>query len=240
MPGNMPGMSISTRSKILATLGAGMGAAVLGIMVGTHGAGTIPHDEGRRLAAYRDPIGIPTICEGWTHGVRMGDRATHAECDELTLRGIEQALQVFMRHVPQPVRERMPAETVSAYLSFIYNVGPGKSGVKDGFVTLKNGRTSTMLRLLQQGDIAGSCRQFPHWVSAGGERLRGLDARRQREMAQCLRVLNARPDQVRQLWHGPASPAAAADWNPPADDETSAFQQVDDLHTWLRQHGHTD
>lgn len=237
MPGTMLGMSVSNRSKILATLGAGMGTAVLAIMVGTGGNGTIPQEEGRRLAAYRDPIGIPTICEGWTHGVRMGDRATNAQCDELTLRGIDQALQVFMRHVPQDVRERMPAETVAAFLSFIYNVGPGKKGVKDGFVVLKNGRTSTMLRLLQAGDVAGSCRQLPHWVTAGGKRPRGLEARRQREMADCLRVLHVRPDQVRQLWHGPAPQGDAADW--PLPDGSPEFEQVDDLHAWLRQQGHT-
>nr|WP_254045836.1 hypothetical protein [Paenalcaligenes hominis] len=28
--------------------------------------------EGRSLIAYADPVGIPTICEGYTHGVKMG------------------------------------------------------------------------------------------------------------------------------------------------------------------------
>lgn len=205
MPGTMPGMSaLSTRSKILATLGAGMGAAVLAVLVGTGGSGLIPQEEGRRTSAYLDPIGIPTICEGWTQGVRLGDRATHAECDELTLRGIDQALDIFMRHVPLPVRERMPAETVAAFLSFIYNVGPGKTGVKDGFVQLKNGRTSTMLAHLQAGRIAQACTQMPAWVTAGGVRFNGLVARRNREMALCLQHLNQPAQSIRQLWHGPA------------------------------------
>lgn len=201
----MLGMSLSTRSRIIATLGGGgIGAAVLSILVGTNGSGVIPQEEGRYTKAYLDPIGIPTICEGWTKGVRLGDRATQAECDELTMRGIEQALDIFMRHVPQPVRERMPAETVASFLSFIYNVGPGKSGVKDGFVWLKNGRNSTMLQHLQAGRIVQACTQMPGWVTAGGVRWPGLVKRRNHEMTLCLQRLNMPADQIRQLWHGPA------------------------------------
>lgn len=209
----MPGMSFSTRTRIIATLGAGgMGAAVLAILVGTGGSGVIPQEEGRRTAAYLDPVGISTICEGWTHGVRLGDTATDAECDELTLRGIEQALDVFMRHVPQQVRERMPAETVAAFLSFIYNVGPGKPGVKDGFVWLKSGRNSSMLRHLQAGHIQAACLQMQHWVSAGGQRLRGLVNRRQRELALCVQNLHLPAAQIRQRWHGPAPASPEPDY----------------------------
>lgn len=223
MPSTMLGMSLSTRSKILATLGAGMGTAVLAILVGTNGSGVIPQEEGRRTQAYLDPIGIPTICEGWTQGVRLGDRATNAECDELTLRGIEQALDVFMRHVPQTARERMPAETVAAFLSFIYNVGPGKPGVKDGFVWLKTGRNSTMLQHLQAGRIAQACTQMQYWVTAGGVRFAGLVNRRDREMTMCLRQLNQPIAQIRQLWHGPAptSPEPAYDIGGP-----QAFEEL--------------
>ncbi|HHP7177414.1 TPA: glycoside hydrolase family protein, partial [Pseudomonas aeruginosa] len=39
--------------------------------------------EGRSLVAYVDPVGIPTICEGITAGVRLGDRATPQQCDAL-------------------------------------------------------------------------------------------------------------------------------------------------------------
>lgn len=214
MPGTMPGMPLSTRTKIIGALGAGgMGAAVLAILVGSNGSGVIPQEEGRRNRAYLDPVGIPTICEGWTHGVRLGQVATDAECDELTLRGIDQALDVFMRHVPQHVREQMPAETVAAFLSFIYNVGPGRAGVKDGFVWLKNGRNSTMLRHLQAGRIEHACLQMQYWVSAQGVRLRGLVNRRQREIALCVQHLKRPPEQIRALWHGPAptTPAPAYD-----------------------------
>ncbi|PAT34950.1 lysozyme [Vandammella animalimorsus] len=170
-------------------LGAATAAAVLAILVGTGGSGLIPTEEGRRNRAYLDPVGIPTICEGWTRGVRLGDWASDAQCDELTLRGIHEAADVLVRHVPAPVVARMPPATIAALLSFIYNVGPGAVGQKDGFVWLKSGRHSTMLRLLQAGDVRAACQQMPRWATAQGKPLRGLKLRRQREMALCLQDL---------------------------------------------------
>lgn len=149
----------------------------------------LPVEEGRRLGAYRDPIGIPTICEGWTRGVQMGDRATQAECDMLTRQGIQEAWEVFERWVPAHVRNGMHDQTLAAFLSFIYNVGPGQAGSKDGFVWLKSGRHSTMLLRLQAGDVRAACEQLPAWVTAAGIRLRGLELRRGREMAMCLEAL---------------------------------------------------
>lgn len=32
----------------------------------------VTYFEGRSLVAYLDPVGIPTICEGVTRGVRLG------------------------------------------------------------------------------------------------------------------------------------------------------------------------
>lgn len=141
--------------------------------------------EGRSLFAYWDPIGIPTICDGWTQGVRMGDVATPDECDQKTLLGLRQAGELFERWVPAEVIERMSPKTISAFLSFIYNVGPGAPGVKDGFVWLKSGRHSTMLRELQAGRVAAACAQLPSWDKAGGKVLRGLVRRRAAERAIC-------------------------------------------------------
>ena len=83
----------------------------------------------------------------------------------------------------------MPDQTLAAFLSFIYNVGPGQAGSKDGFVWLKSGRHSTMLLRLQAGDVRAACEQLPAWVTAAGIRLRGLELRRGREMAMCLESL---------------------------------------------------
>lgn len=141
--------------------------------------------EGRNLVAYLDPIGKPTICDGWTHGVKLGDRATPAQCDAYTRQGLEDAAAIFARWVPQKVIDSMSAETLAAFLSFIYNVGPGLPGVKDGFVWLKNGRHSTMLLRLQAGRIAEACAQLPNWTRAAGKELAGLIRRRAGELKLC-------------------------------------------------------
>lgn len=145
----------------------------------------VGHFEGRELIAYLDAVDKPTICDGWTRGVKLGDQATPEQCDALTRKGLEEAAQVFEAWVPQSVIDRLSAKTIAAFLSFIYNVGPGKPGVKDGFVWLKNGNHSTMLRELQGGRIAQACAQLPYWASAGGVQLRGLVRRRAAELTLC-------------------------------------------------------
>lgn len=166
-------------------LAAAVGAAALSIA-----AVFVPPQEGRSLIAFLDPVGIPTICEGWTRGVKLGDVATPEQCDALTLKGLHEADAIFSQWVPESVRAAMPASAYAAFLSFLYNVGPGGKGVKDGFVWLKSGRHSTMLLRLQAGDVAAACRQLPSWASAAGKKLRGLEIRRAEEMKLCLSELS--------------------------------------------------
>lgn len=171
-------MSRTPNNNRVGTLGAAGAVAIVAAIVGQF--------EGRKLLAYIDPVGIPTICEGWTRGVALGDVATDAECDVKTLTAIREADDVFARNVPADVRARLKPETHAAFLSFIYNVGPGARGVKDGFVVLKSGRQSTMLTRLRQGDVVGACSQLPKWTKAGGRELRGLVTRRAAEYKLCI------------------------------------------------------
>ncbi|MFA5488612.1 MAG: lysozyme [Candidimonas sp.] len=130
--------------------------------------------EGRSLVAYVDPVGIPTICEGYTHGVRLGDVATPEKCDDLTRKEVVSALAVVDRSVPRP----LPDGVRVALSSFVYNVGAGAySG-------------STLLRKLRAGDIRGACNELPRWVYAGGKKLKGLENRRQAERTICLSGLS--------------------------------------------------
>lgn len=144
-----------------AKLSAGVLAAAVGLITAW---------EGRSLIAYVDPVGIPTICDGYTHGVRLGDVATPTECDDLTKKEVLKALRVVDQSVPLSLPDGMRI----ALASFVYNVGQGAySG-------------STLLRKLQVGDMAGACRELPRWAYAGGKKLRGLERRRQAEMQLCL------------------------------------------------------
>lgn len=126
--------------------------------------------EGRSLVAYLDPVSIPTICEGYTHGVNLGDVATHEQCDDLTRQEVMKALAVVDKSVSRP----LPDGVRVALTSFVYNVGPGAYG------------GSTLLRMLRAGDVRGACNQLPRWVYAGGKKLRGLERRREAERQICL------------------------------------------------------
>lgn len=142
-------------------IGTGVVAAAIGLVAAW---------EGRSLVAYIDPVGIPTICDGYTHGVKLGDVATPEHCDALTEQEVRKALTVVDHSVPQT----LPDGVRVALASFVYNVGPGAYG------------RSTLLRKLRAGDLVGACNQLPLWVYAEGKKLRGLERRREAERKICL------------------------------------------------------
>ncbi|MQT87342.1 glycoside hydrolase family protein [Pseudomonas sp. FSL R10-2964] len=125
--------------------------------------------EGRSLVAYLDPVGIPTICEGVTQGVKLGDRATPAQCDQL----LQRELGIALTAVDRQVRVPLPDTRRAALGSFVYNVGEGQFS------------SSTLLRLLNAGDARGACAQLSRWIYAGGKQLAGLVNRRAAERELC-------------------------------------------------------
>lgn len=152
------------KSRIAARAGASVLAAAV-VLVGWY--------EGRSLVAYLDPVSVPTICDGYTHGVSLGDVATPEQCDALTAQEVGKALAVVDQSSPG-----LPDGPRVALASFVYNVGPGAY------------ERSTLLRKLRAGDIAGACRELPRWVYADGRKLAGLVKRRNAEMQICLSGLH--------------------------------------------------
>lgn len=144
-------------------------------------AAFVVSQEGNLTKAYLDPVGIPTVCAGWTSGVKLGDVKTPAECDELTLRGIREAESEVNRWTPA-----IPHGMKPAMVSFVYNVGVGAPGIKDGYVWLKSGERSTINKLLSSGKWEAACEELPKWVYAGGRKLNGLIKRRAAEKEMCL------------------------------------------------------
>lgn len=126
--------------------------------------------EGRSLVAYLDPVGIPTICEGITAGVRLGQTKTAAECDALLAGELGKALAA----VDSRSTVFLPPARRAALASFVYNVG------EEAFAR------STLLRKLNAGDSMGACAELSRWVYAKGKKLPGLVARRAEEMRLCL------------------------------------------------------
>lgn len=125
--------------------------------------------EGLREYAYRDPVGIPTICFGETRGVHIGDHKTAAECKTM----LGDRLIEFSSGVDKCLVVPVPDKTYEAFVSFAYNVGVG------AFCK------STLVKKANQEDVLGACDELLKWNRAGGIVLPGLDARRKAERELC-------------------------------------------------------
>lgn len=132
--------------------------------------------EGLRNWAYKDPVGIPTICFGTTTGVKLGDYKTTQECRDLLTKDMYAAVQTV-----DSCRPGLPTPVLAAFADATYNIGP---------TVACNISRSTAARYLAAGDYAAACRELPKWNKArvGGAlvELPGLTKRRQAEMELCL------------------------------------------------------
>ncbi len=137
--------------------------------------------EGLSLTVYQDEVGYWTI--GYGHLVKPGDpyhpygpvtEISQEEADRLLEADMAEARRLVAAHVTVP----LTAGQRESLESIMFNVGPGVPGERDGIVWLRDGRQSTLLRLLNAGDYQGAAAEFDKWVLAGGKRSRGLIARR--------------------------------------------------------------
>jgi GH24 family phage-related lysozyme (muramidase) len=134
--------------------------------------------EGRSLTAYRDIVGVVTICDGSTLDVQIGDIATDAQCDALLMRDIQSHAARISACINDDVEERMPLMMRVSVLSLGFNVGTGATC------------GSTLVRKLNAGDFYGACEQLPRWNKAGGKVIRGLTNRRGIERKMCIGALD--------------------------------------------------
>jgi GH24 family phage-related lysozyme (muramidase) len=119
--------------------------------------------EGVRLEAYRDVVGVATICFGDTHGVQMGDRATMAECvDRLE----DDVASFYAQIAPCMTRADIPVSVQASMLELAFNVGA------------RPVCRSTMMRRANAGQYVLACDELRKWVYAGGRRWPGLENRR--------------------------------------------------------------
>ena len=143
--------------------------AVAALVLSVAGATALTTYEGTRSEAYLDSVGVPTICVGSTTGVRLGMVASDEECRQRLDKDTRTAHDGLVRYVRVPLTQGQ----YDALLSFTFNVGVG------------NLSRSTLLRKLNAAGTAQECRgaaqEFSRWVYAGGQRLRGLEARRASE-----------------------------------------------------------
>ncbi|WP_299817489.1 lysozyme [uncultured Roseibium sp.] len=127
--------------------------------------------EGLRLTAYRDVVGVPTICYGETLGVKLGDRHTKTECDAMLLASLKKHEAGMRKCLKRP--DTIPARSYVAFVSLTYNIGVG------AFCR------STAVRRLNRGDVEGGCDAATWFNKAGGRKIRGLVNRRAAEHELC-------------------------------------------------------
>lgn len=121
--------------------------------------------EGCRLEAYKCPAGIWTIGYGHTKGVKDGMIITQEQAEEF----LREDLRIFEQTVESCVKVPLSQNQFDALVSFCYNCGSGAL------------RTSTLLRLLNEGNYSSAADQFLRWNKAGGKVLVGLTRRREEE-----------------------------------------------------------
>ena len=123
------------------------------------------------LTAYLDIVGVWTICDGDTQGVKAGDRDT--------LEGCRIRLDTRLAEFAAPVLACTPNlrghdnQTVAA-ISLAYNIGVA------GYCR------STADRRFDTGDWRGGCDAILLWNRAGGRVVNGLARRREAERRLCL------------------------------------------------------
>lgn len=175
------------------------------------------HFEGLSLTAYRCPAGVWTIGYGHTHAVTAGDTVTADQAGRLLANDMAEAAMVVDGAVTVPLTDGQRA----ALIDFVFNVGSGrtrkgKDPGKDGFVRLRTGKPSTLLRKLNAGDAAGAAAEFGAWVYGGGRVLPGLVRRRRAE-----ELLFRGADWKRALDDGPMAQAVEP---PPPSGATGAVR----------------
>ena len=127
--------------------------------------------EGLRLKAYQDTGKVWTI--GYGHTSAAGGLKVY-EGLTITNAQAEQLLKDDLARMTYPVIKRLVKVDLTqgqfdALCSFIYNLGEGQVS------------TSTLLKLLNQGDYKGAANQFGRWVYDNGKKFDGLVTRREGE-----------------------------------------------------------
>ena len=131
--------------------------------------------EGLRLTAYRDVVGVPTVCYGETYGVKLGDKHTKAECDAMLMRSLRKHEVGMRKCLKNP--DAIPGKSYVAFVSLTYNIGVG------AFCR------STARKRLNRGDVRGACNAAKWFNKAGGRTIKGLVNRRAAEHRLCLEGL---------------------------------------------------
>lgn len=131
------------------------------------GAALIKSFESCSLVAYPDQRGIPTLGWGHTAGVQLGDTCTQAQADAWFLSDTLWACQAITNQVDVGINQNQ----FDALTSLVFDIGVGAFG------------SSTLLRVLNAGNLIMAAEQFLVWNHVNGVVNAGLTQRREAERA---------------------------------------------------------
>ncbi len=137
------------------------------MQTGEAGIDLIKSFESLALTTYICPAGKLTIGYGHTAGVQPGEQITPDQADALLAQDLASSEQAVNQSVVTPLNQNQ----FDALISFCFNVGTG------------NFESSTLLRLLNNGDYTGAADQFLLWNHSRGQVMDGLTRRREAERA---------------------------------------------------------
>lgn len=127
--------------------------------------------EGCRLKPYQCSAGVWTDGIGNTSGVVPGRNITERQAAGNFITNVLRTEAALSRCI----FTQLPQKVYDAVVSFAFNVGTG------------NACGSTLVQMLNKGRWSDACHQLKRWVYVKGVFNTGLDNRRGREMAWCLK-----------------------------------------------------
>jgi lysozyme len=127
--------------------------------------------EGVVNKVYADVGGVLTACIGHTGPeLRVGQVFSDEKCLKMFGADLAYHDKLLRTYIKVPITEGER----TAYLSLIFNIGPG------------NFRRSSLLKTLNSGDHTGACNKILAWRLVDGKVVQGLVDRRQKENKLCL------------------------------------------------------
>ena len=133
--------------------------------ISKEGLALIKKFEGFEAHAYKCPAGVWTIGYGHTKDVQRGDEWSQSHAEYM----LEVELEEFCEYINDMVKVDLEQYQFDALVAWVYNLGP------------TNLRESTLLKVLNQGDLEDVPHQIKRWNKAGGRTLQGLVRRREAE-----------------------------------------------------------
>ncbi|AZQ96383.1 lysozyme [Aeromonas phage ZPAH7B] len=131
------------------------------------------------LSSYYDTVGVPTCGIGHTKGVRMGQVATPEKVAQWFVQDVQEAEQCVIRYFNGAA---MPQPVFDSTVSLVFNVGC--YGTR---WNAKHNRPTFIARFAKAEDWYKTCEHIADFSMAGGKVSKGLENRRKKEQAHCIK-----------------------------------------------------